>query len=147
MEERGLTDRTRINWYMATVQAQLVYYTSDERLADKLTNGAYEHCASLYQNSISSQKHSSSSSPLAESSVSWLGSIRITQLIRGIPGIGWLLDNRPMNNIVLVMGIMGLAFGVLTILPYIATQLIGIAILTVFRPLFYTAISWVLSIE
>ena len=46
-----------------------------------------------------------------------------------------------MNNIALVMGIMGLAFGILTILPYIATQLIGIAILTVFRPLFYTAIS------
>jgi hypothetical protein len=37
--KKALIVRTRINWYMATVQAQLVYYTSDEGLADKLTNG------------------------------------------------------------------------------------------------------------
>ena len=36
---------------MATVQAQLVYYTSDEGLADKLTNGQF---ASQHSSSYSS---------------------------------------------------------------------------------------------
>lgn len=42
--KRGCTrvltrDRTRINWYLATVYTQLVFYTQDEELADKLTDG------------------------------------------------------------------------------------------------------------
>lgn len=31
--------RTRLNWYMATVNTQLVFYTGDIDLADKLTDG------------------------------------------------------------------------------------------------------------
>ena len=121
---------------MATVQAQLVYYTSDERLADKLTNGRRAPLAALTSAFIFLLPIGGIVSGLA----STCGDRNLT---KGIPGIGWLLDNRPMNNIVLVMGAMGLLFGVLTILPYVAAQLIGIAILTVFRPLFYTAISCV----
>lgn len=32
-------NRTRLNWYMATVNTQLVYYTSNPDLADTLTDG------------------------------------------------------------------------------------------------------------
>jgi len=46
-----------------------------------------------------------------------------------------------MRRIVIILGIMGAAFGALTITRSTAAQLIGIAFLTVFRPLFYTAIS------
>lgn len=59
----------------------------------------------------------------------------------GIPPIGYLLDSQPMRRIVIILGIMGAAFGALTITRSTAAQLIGIAFLTVFRPLFYTAIS------
>ena len=31
--------RTRINWYLATVNSQLVYYTGEQQLADNLTDG------------------------------------------------------------------------------------------------------------
>jgi hypothetical protein len=34
-----LRRRTRINWYLATVNSQLVYYTGEQQLADNLTDG------------------------------------------------------------------------------------------------------------
>jgi hypothetical protein len=34
-----LRPRTRINWYLATVNSQLVYYTGEQQLADNLTDG------------------------------------------------------------------------------------------------------------
>jgi hypothetical protein len=34
-----LSYRTRINWYLATVNSQLVYYTGEQQLADNLTDG------------------------------------------------------------------------------------------------------------
>jgi len=39
------------------------------------------------------------------------------------------------------MGVMGLAFGILTLFPTVVPQLIGIGFIVIFRPLFYTAIS------
>lgn len=59
----------------------------------------------------------------------------------GIPAIGWLLDTRPMKDVILILGLMGILFGTLTMTSTIVPQLIGIGILTVARPLFYTAIS------
>jgi di/tricarboxylate transporter len=59
----------------------------------------------------------------------------------GIPLIGYLLDTRPMKDISLIMLLMGLLFGGLGLVKNKVGQLIGIAFLTVFRPLFYTAIS------
>jgi hypothetical protein len=41
------------------------------------------------------------------------------------------------------MAIMGFFFGLLTMFPTTVPQLIGIGMLVVFRPLFYTAISCV----
>jgi hypothetical protein len=36
----GARSRLRINWYLATVQSQLEFYTGNVQLADKLTKGA-----------------------------------------------------------------------------------------------------------
>lgn len=55
--------------------------------------------------------------------------------------MGYLIDTRPILDITLIMSLMGLLFGVLTLLPTTIPQLIGIAMLVVFRPLYYTAIS------
>lgn len=58
-----------------------------------------------------------------------------------IPFVGYLLDSRPTLDITFVMCFLGLVFGVGTLLPTTTPQLIGIAMLVIFRPLFYTAIS------
>ena len=58
-----------------------------------------------------------------------------------IPAIGLLLDTRPLLDTVLVMSGMGLLFGLLTLLHGAAPQLVGLGMLVVFRPLFYTAMS------
>jgi uncharacterized membrane protein YqaE (UPF0057 family) len=46
-----------------------------------------------------------------------------------------------MKDVLLILGVMGVTFGALTLTSTIIPQLIGIAILVVARPLFYTAIS------
>jgi hypothetical protein len=38
-QDDTLSYRTRINWYLATVNSQLVYYTGEQQLADNLTDG------------------------------------------------------------------------------------------------------------
>jgi len=58
-----------------------------------------------------------------------------------VPAVGWLLDTRKQRDVALVMIALGVVFGILTLLPYTAAQLVGIAMLVSFRPLFYTAIS------
>ena len=62
-------------------------------------------------------------------------------LMIGIPAIGWLLDTRPMRDVIIILGLMGISFGALTLTSTIIPQLIGIGVLVVARPLFYTAIS------
>jgi hypothetical protein len=59
----------------------------------------------------------------------------------GIPAIGWLLDTRPMKDVIALLGVMGVVFGAMTLTSTIVPQLIGIGVLVVARPLFYTAIS------
>ncbi|ORX36384.1 major facilitator superfamily domain-containing protein [Kockovaella imperatae] len=109
MEFMVIVHMTRINWYLTTVGSQLVYYTGDEGLADKL-NDAFIFLL-----------------PLAG--------------LVSIPAIGYLLDTRPLIVTVLVMTVMGVLFGGLTLLHGPVPQLIGLGILVVFRPLFYTAMS------
>ena len=46
-----------------------------------------------------------------------------------------------MRDVIIILGVMGLSFGALTLTSTIVPQLIGIGILVVARPLFYTAIS------
>jgi hypothetical protein len=46
-----------------------------------------------------------------------------------------------MLDVIGVMGLLGLLFGALTLASGTIPQLIGIAMLVIFRPLFYTAIS------
>jgi hypothetical protein len=46
-----------------------------------------------------------------------------------------------MLEVIAVIGVMGVGFGALTMTSTIVPQLMGIAILVVLRPLFYTAIS------
>lgn len=99
----------RINWYLATVQSQLEFYTGNTELADTLTK--------------------------AFTVLLPLGGII------GIPFVGLLLDRRTTLEATLVLVLFGLAFGVLTILPQTAPQLIGIGFLVVLRPLFYTYVS------
>lgn len=48
-----------------------------------------------------------------------------------------------MTDITIIMGVMGLLFGILGLVRNKVGQLIGIAFLVVFRPLYYTAISYV----
>jgi hypothetical protein len=46
-----------------------------------------------------------------------------------------------MRDVIIILGIMGISFGALTLTSTIVPQLIGIGVLVVARPLFYTAIS------
>lgn len=109
MEVMVIIHMTRINWYLATVNTQLVFYTGAADVASKLTD------AFIFL------------LPLGG--------------IVSIPFIGWLLDHRPTLDVVVLMAVMGLAFGVLTLQSTVAPQLVGIGFIVVFRPLFYTAIS------
>jgi len=109
MECMVLISMIRINWYLATVNTQLVYYTGEVQLADKLTDA-------------------------------FIFLLPIGGII-SIPGIGWLLDTRPMQDVIIVLAIMPAAFGILTLTSSVIPQLIGIGFLVVYRPLFYTAIS------
>ncbi len=61
--------------------------------------------------------------------------------ISGIPFVGLLLDRRPIRDATFVLLALGAGFGVLTMLPSTAAQLIGIGILVLLRPLFYTFVS------
>ncbi|GFZ42804.1 hypothetical protein JCM24511_00522 [Saitozyma sp. JCM 24511] len=58
-----------------------------------------------------------------------------------IPAIGYLLDSRPILDVILTMALLGFFFGLLTMFNTTIPQLIGIGMLVIFRPLFYTAIS------
>jgi uncharacterized membrane protein YeiH len=51
-----------------------------------------------------------------------------------------------MKDIVIIMGVLSTSFGILGMIRNTVAQLVGIAILTVFRPLYYTAISCVASL-
>ena len=64
--------------------------------------------------------------------------------LAGVPAIGYLLDTRPVLHAVYVMSALAFLFGLLTMTPNLIAQLVGIGLLVVFRPLFYTAISYVL---
>jgi hypothetical protein len=75
------------------------------------------------------------------STPSHLNRLDKVELIKGIPAIGWLLDTRPMRDVIIILGVMGISFGALTLTSTIVPQLIGIGVLVVARPLFYTAIS------
>jgi hypothetical protein len=46
-----------------------------------------------------------------------------------------------MRDVIIILGVMGISFGALTLTSTIVPQLIGIGVLVVARPLFYTAIS------
>jgi hypothetical protein len=46
-----------------------------------------------------------------------------------------------MKDVIAVLGVMGLLFGALTLTSTIVPQLVGIGVLVIARPLFYTAIS------
>lgn len=46
-----------------------------------------------------------------------------------------------MRDVIFILGIMGVLFGSLTLTSTIVPQLIGIGVLVIARPLFYTAIS------
>lgn len=46
-----------------------------------------------------------------------------------------------MKDVITILAIMGVLFGTLTMTSTIVPQLIGIGVLTIARPLFYTAIS------
>jgi hypothetical protein len=46
-----------------------------------------------------------------------------------------------MRDVILVLGVMGVLFGALTLTSTIVPQLVGIGVLVIARPLFYTAIS------
>lgn len=58
-----------------------------------------------------------------------------------VPAVGWLLDTRRIRDVDLVMLSFGVGFGGLGLASHTVPQLIGIALLVCFRPLFYTAIS------
>ncbi|ORY23437.1 major facilitator superfamily domain-containing protein [Naematelia encephala] len=109
MEFMILVHMTRINWYLTTVNTQLIYYTGAVDLADRLTDA-------------------------------FIFLLPLGGLL-SIPLVGWLLDTRPTLDVVFVMAVLGLLFGILTLTPSTVPQLIGIGMLVVFRPLFYTAIS------
>lgn len=61
--------------------------------------------------------------------------------IIGIPFIGYILDARSSFTAFAVLLILGSAYGILTLLPNVPSQLIGITAFTLMRPLMYTAIS------
>jgi hypothetical protein len=46
-----------------------------------------------------------------------------------------------MKDVIALLGVMGVVFGALTLTSTIVPQLIGIGVLVIARPLFYTAIS------
>jgi hypothetical protein len=46
-----------------------------------------------------------------------------------------------MRDVIVILALMGVSFGALTLTSTIVPQLIGIGVLVVARPLFYTAIS------
>ena len=46
-----------------------------------------------------------------------------------------------MKDVIALLGLMGVVFGALTLTSTIVPQLIGIGVLVIARPLFYTAIS------
>ena len=46
-----------------------------------------------------------------------------------------------MKDVIALLGLMGVAFGALTLTSTIVPQLVGIGVLVIARPLFYTAIS------
>ncbi|KAL1409089.1 hypothetical protein Q8F55_005913 [Vanrija albida] len=109
MEFMVAVHMTRINWYLATVQSQLTYYTKNPGLASTLTD-----------------------------------TFTILLPLAGIvtvPAVGWLLDTRRIRDVALVMLSFGVGFGGLGLASHTVPQLIGIALLVCFRPLFYTAIS------
>ncbi|KAK4689168.1 hypothetical protein P7C73_g923, partial [Tremellales sp. Uapishka_1] len=109
MEFMILVHMTRINWYLATVNTQLIYYTGQENLAETLTT------AFIFL------------LPLGG--------------LASIPFVGYLLDSRPTLDVTLLLSLIGFLFGVLTLSSAMIPQLIGIGMLVVFRPLFYTAVS------
>lgn len=121
--------RIRINWYLATVQSQLEFYTGDAELADTLTKGELPEDMPL--------------STLADSFCTCLAFTVLLPLggIIGIPFVGFLLDTRSMFEATVVLTIIGLAFGILTSLPQTVPQLMGIGCLVFLRPLFYTYVS------
>ena len=56
MEFMILVHMTRINWYLTTVNTQLIYFTGEVRIADKLTDGelpsvSYVHAADIQPSS------------------------------------------------------------------------------------------------
>jgi hypothetical protein len=121
--------RIRINWYLATVQSQLEFYTGDAELADTLTKGELPEDMPL--------------STLADSFCICLAFTVLLPLggIIGIPFVGFLLDTRSMFEATVVLTIIGLAFGILTSLSQTVPQLMGIGCLVFLRPLFYTYVS------
>ncbi|KAL8292596.1 hypothetical protein RQP46_001208 [Phenoliferia psychrophenolica] len=58
-----------------------------------------------------------------------------------VPFIGVLLDNRPVFDVFGVLAFMGAAFGILGMTTLAWTQMLGIVIFCLFRPLMYTATS------
>ena len=61
--------------------------------------------------------------------------------LSGIPFVGYLIDARPVLDIIVIMGLLGATFGALTLFTSTTAQVVGIGSLVLFRPLFYTAIS------
>ncbi|KAK4700906.1 hypothetical protein P7C70_g5337, partial [Phenoliferia sp. Uapishka_3] len=59
----------------------------------------------------------------------------------GIPFIGLLLDYRPFMDVLGVLMLFGFLFGSLGMTSAVWTQLIGIGVFCLFRPLMYTAVS------
>lgn len=53
----------------------------------------------------------------------------------GIPLVGYLLDSRPWIDVGVVLAAMGVAFGLLGVLPSFGAQVAGIIFFCLFRPL------------
>ncbi|KAH8922086.1 MFS general substrate transporter [Atractiella rhizophila] len=61
--------------------------------------------------------------------------------VLGVPFIGYLLDHTRTISVIYVLGLSGLALGILTMTSQVWTQLLGIGIFALFRPLMYTFVS------
>lgn len=61
--------------------------------------------------------------------------------ILGIPFVGFLLDKRSIRDAILVLAILGVLFGALGMTSAASAQIVSIAMLTILRPLMYTAVS------
>jgi hypothetical protein len=120
----------RTNWYLATVQSQLEWYTKDDVLADTLTRGKQEAFDYFVIGSLT----------LFNSAAAFTVLLPLAGIV-GIPIVGMLIDHQTTMTNSLVLIVLGIAFGILTLIPKTVPQLLGIGVLVFNRPLLYTFVS------